>query len=105
MKREVGGSASIFEAIGPRLLPDVQVAIIEVMAWTEVPLSATDLYAILDQQHAVSSLSYHLVRLASKKLRVVEIVHQERRRGRHRKWYFFRDREWNATAAGPQLAA
>ena len=105
MGEEGGRPLSFWEATGPRLAHYLQVAITEALDWTEAPLSATDLYWMFGEDYPISMLSYHLRRLAAEKVKAIAVVHREQRRGRERKWYFLRGREWEASAAGFRLTA
>jgi hypothetical protein len=74
-----------WETLVPLLVHPAKVAIIEAMAWIELPLSATDLDRLLQGHAGISLLSYHLRKLAE--LGVIERVRQENVRGAVQTFY------------------
>jgi hypothetical protein len=66
----------------------LQVLIVEAMQWIGVPLSASDLTKIVDdEKYGLSHVSYHVVKLASTGL--IEVVRTRPVRGSLEKFYFF----------------
>jgi DNA-binding transcriptional ArsR family regulator len=74
-----------WEALVPLLIHPVKVEIIEVMEWTDLPLSATDLDRILDGKIGVSLISYHLRKLAE--LEIIKAVRKDTVRGAVQTFY------------------
>jgi len=74
-----------WESLVPLLVHPLQVAIIEAMSWTEMPLSATDMDRISNGRIGVSLVSYHFRKLAE--LGVIHRVRQETVRGAIQTFY------------------
>lgn len=74
-----------WETLVPLLVHPAKVAIIEAMAWIELPLSATDLDKLLQGHAGVSLLSYHLRKLAE--IGAIHRVRQETVRGAVQTFY------------------
>jgi hypothetical protein len=64
------------------------VAIVEALLWLDRPLSAADLTEVIDnERYRVSSLSYHMSKLAE--VDAIEMVGRRQGRGATEKFYFF----------------
>jgi DNA-binding transcriptional ArsR family regulator len=84
-----GGELSFdWDALVPRVLHPLKVAIVEALGWVGKPLSATDLTKLLDDDDfGLSHVSYHLLKLAE--AGVIEVVRRRKVRGSVEKFYFF----------------
>lgn len=76
-----------WDALVPRVVHPLKVAIIEALRWIGQPLSATELKNLFDDGSDLSLISYHLVTLS--KVEVLTIVRERRGRGSIEKFYFF----------------
>ena len=77
-----GSEASPFdwEALVPRVVHPVKVAVIEALLWVDQPLSSTDLMRLFSREDlGLSHISYHVRALA--KMRVLKKVRERRVRG------------------------
>lgn len=75
-------------ALVPLVVHPLKVTAIEAIEWIGVPLSASDLSKVIDEdKHRVSHVSYHLNRLAA--LGVLKVVRRRQVRGSVEKFYFF----------------
>jgi DNA-binding transcriptional ArsR family regulator len=79
------GQSFSWESLVPLLVHPAKVAIIEAMAYIELPLSATDLDRLLQGEASVSLLSYHLRKLAE--IGAIERVRQDTVRGAVQTFY------------------
>jgi hypothetical protein len=70
-----------------RLLHDSQVLVIEALKWIGQPLSSKELENVFEESLALSSVCYHVVRLAE--LGVLERVGERPVRGAWEHFYFF----------------
>lgn len=72
----------------PLIVHPSKVAIIEAIEWIGVPLSASDLTKVIDEEsHGVSHVSYHLNGLGA--VGALKMVRQRQVRGSIEKFYFF----------------
>jgi DNA-binding transcriptional ArsR family regulator len=77
-----------WEALVPRIVHPLKVAIVEALWWVGEPLSATDLTKVIDEEKfTISHVSYHMVRLAD--VGALEVVRRRAVRGAIEKFYFF----------------
>ena len=74
----------------PLLVHPIKVVTIEAMVWIGVPLSATDLSKVLEQQIGLANISYHLRSLA--KAGVIKVHRRRRVRGAVETFYRLPDR-------------
>lgn len=74
-----------WDALVPHLIHPVKVAIIEAMAWIEVPVSPRELDKAFDEQLGVSLVSYHMRTLVD--AGAVEKVRQQAVRGALQTFY------------------
>jgi hypothetical protein len=51
--------------LAARLLHPVQLQIVEAMRWIDRPLSVTELFLVFGKEHRLSTIAYHVRRLAS----------------------------------------
>lgn len=63
-----------------------KVAIIEAMLWIDQPLSAVEFHHIFEKKAPLSTISYHIRTLA--KLGALDLVREEKVRGRWKKTYY-----------------
>jgi hypothetical protein len=75
-----------WDALVPRLVHPVRVAVIEAMVHIGQPLSATDLRKVFDEKFDLSMISYHVVQLA--KVKALVKVRERQVRGSVEKFYF-----------------
>jgi hypothetical protein len=73
------GTRFDWDTLVPHLVHPLKVAIIEAMAWVEVPVSPKELDKAFDEEFGVSLISYHVRRLAD--VGAVEKAHQQTVRG------------------------
>jgi hypothetical protein len=77
-----------WEGLVPRIVHPMRVTIIEAIEWVGVPLSASDLTKVIDDEEVgVSHLSYHLNRLGD--VGCLKPVRRRQVRGSIEKFYFF----------------
>lgn len=69
----------------PHLVHPVKVAIVEAMAWIEVPVSPRELDRLFDEEFGVSLVSYHMRSLAD--VGAVKKVRQQAVRGALQTFY------------------
>lgn len=74
-----------WDSLVPHVIHPLRVAIIEAMAWIEVPVSARELDAVFDEEFGVPLVSYHVRTLAD--LGALEKVHQQAVRGALQTFY------------------
>lgn len=74
-----------WDTLVPHLIHPVKVAILEAMAWIEVPVSPRELDKSFDEQFGVSLVSYHVRTLVD--VGAVEKVHQQAVRGALQTFY------------------
>ena len=83
-----GGERFAWDALVPRIVHPLKVAIVEAMEWIERPVSASDLSKVIgDEKYGLSHISYHMVRLAS--AGAIEVVDTRQVRGSLEKFYSF----------------
>ncbi len=80
-----GGQAFEWGLLVPQLVHPLKVAMIEALAWIEVPLSAKELDLVLDEEYGLSLVSYHMRKLAD--VGAVEKVEQRAVRGALQTFY------------------
>lgn len=87
-----GGDELPFDwtALVPAIVHPMRLAILEAMAWTGRPISATDMKRILEERVSVSHVSYHFTVLAEKRAAFIELVDKRQVRGSQEKFYFLR---------------
>lgn len=77
-----------WDALVPRIVHPLKVAIIEALWWIGRPMSASDLTKVIDDEEiGLSHVSYHMVTLA--KAGAIKVVRRRRIRGSTEKFYFF----------------
>lgn len=76
-----------WEALVPRLVHPIKVAVVEAIAYVGQPLAATELRRLLDGEFELSAISYHVVGLA--KIGALVKVEEQQVRGATKKSYFF----------------
>lgn len=79
------GHSFDWDALVPRVVHPVKVAIVEALEWIGEPLSAKELDAVFDEEWGLSLVAYHLRTLAE--LGAVEQVRQEPVRGALQTFY------------------
>ena len=92
-----------WNVVVPRLMHPLQVAVVEAMAWIDVPLSPSDLTQVFMEQFPLEEVAYHVRRLAY--IEALVKVEQQTKRGRQRKWYFLTGRKWVRGSALYEQAA
>lgn len=87
-----GGEPSFgWDALVPRMVHPLKVAIVEALLWVGQPLSSTDLTKLIDdEEFGLSHVSYHVVTLA--KAGAIEQRWNRPVRGTIETFYFFRSR-------------
>lgn len=86
-----GSEASPFdwEALVPRIVHPIKVAVIEALLWVDQPLSSSDLAKLFDREDMpLSNISYHVRALA--KMGVLKKVRERRVRGSIETFYRLR---------------
>ncbi len=84
----VGDEPFHWDLLVPYVVHPLKVSIIEALRWIDVPLSATDLTKVIeDEKFGLSHVSYHMVKLAE--AGVVEVTGSRQVRGSIEKFYFF----------------
>jgi hypothetical protein len=84
-------SQFVWDALVPRSIQPLTVAVVEALLWLESPLSAPELGAVFSGEFSFSSVSYHLTKLA-----VAETIAEVGERwedGAAQPLYFFPDQE------------
>lgn len=82
-----GGDPVDWDGLVSRLLHDTQILIIETLKWIDQPLSASELESVFYGTIGLSSVSYHVGRLAE--LCVLEKTGERPVRGATEHFYFF----------------
>jgi hypothetical protein len=72
------------------LFHELQLLIIETIAWIDQPVSPVQLEKIFEGRYPLSNISYHTRRLQA--LGVIEVVEEEPVRGSVQHFYYFADR-------------
>jgi hypothetical protein len=83
--QEGGGQVFDWAALVPFLVHPLKAEIIEAMTWIAVPLSASDLTKILDEQFTLSHISYYIRELA--KVDAIELAGSRKVRGATENFY------------------
>lgn len=86
-----------WDILVPHLIHPMKVAIIEAMAWIEVPVSPKELDRIFGEEFGVSLVAYHMRRLAD--VGAVEKVGQQAVRGALQSFYVLSAKDPAGTAA------
>lgn len=73
------GADGFWGALAARLLHPVQLHIVEAMRWIGLPLSTSQLFHIFDEEQRLSTVAYHVRRLAA--LGVLKRVQRRKVRG------------------------
>lgn len=92
-----------WNVVVPRVIHPLQVAVVEAMAWIDLPLSASDLTQVFMGQFPLEDVAYHVRRLAY--VEALVQVEEQTMRGWQRKWYFLAGREWERGNAPFEQAA
>jgi hypothetical protein len=82
-----GGDPVDWDGLVSRLLHETQVLIIEALKWIDRPLSSRELENVFERSIGLSSVCYHVGRLAE--LGVLEKVGERPVRGAWENFYFF----------------
>lgn len=89
------GQSFEWDALVPRVVHPLKVAIVEALLWIGEPLSAKELDRVFDEEWGLSLVAYHLRKLAA--LGVVEPVRRQAVRGALQTFYALPAKECTGT--------